>query len=467
MVKKIVFVAGSGGKDLWVGKISQELSKREKIIPHFIATSKKNTDVIHNMGYKLNDIAEIIPFEGWVTPNLPYLSECEKKYSLNIWDLWYVSSVRSKKRQKMSQKKVLGYFQYVFEKTERILKEFSPDYYLCYGAAAFHAIIFREVFRQNNVKVIDLRPSIIPNHFTIFKDLSNIDPGLTRAYLNIKGREISKKERKEAEQFIIKFRNKPLQQDCARKFKRPLSKKLMKYWSYALELIKYRKLPPNLRYFFWPIIQKIYDSIGIFEKPKLNERYILYPLHFQPESTTLIHGKWYVDQASLIENISKSTPITHKIYVKEHPNGYGNRSLQFYKRIKRLQNVRLISPHENTFNLIRGCSLVATITGTTGWEALLFQKPVITFGNRFYNIFDGVKKIEKIEELPQIIQERLDQKNDYEDLLKVVTALFRSSYRGLARYPGSCEDLSLKDENIKLLTEGIIGYFNTLDVHPL
>lgn len=117
--------------------------------------------------------------------------------------------------------------------------------------------------------------------------------------------------------------------------------------------------------------------------------------------------------------------------------------------------------------MIRGCSLVATITGTTGWEALLFQKPVITFGNRFYNVFDGVKKIEKIEELPQLIKERLDKKNDYNDLLKIVTALFRSSYRGLARYPGSCENVSLRDENIKLLTEGIISYTNTLDVHPL
>jgi capsule polysaccharide modification protein KpsS len=36
---------------------------------------------------------------------------------------------------------------------------------------------------------------------------------------------------------------------------------------------------------------------------------------------------------------------------------------------------------------------VATISGTAGWEALFLQKPVLLFGNFFYQYADGVYNI--------------------------------------------------------------------------
>ena len=236
-----------------------------------------------------------------------------------------------------------------------------------------------------------------------------------------------------------------------------MKNKTKRLFSYGLQFLKYRSgagnwLKENLG---WPIKQKYFDKIGIFEKPIEGEKYVFFPLHFQPEATTLIYGKWYVEQATLIENISKSIPTSHKLYIKEHPFGYGNRKKRFYNRIKKLPNVRLIGPHEDNFKLIKNCSLLTTITGTGGWEATLFQIPVITFGNVFYNVCEETTKITNIEQLPEIIRNKLDSRIDYANLINFITAMFCCSYEGLARLPSDCNDHSLEDKNIKLLVAGI------------
>ena len=125
-----------------------------------------------------------------------------------------------------------------------------------------------------------------------------------------------------------------------------------------------------------------------------------------------------------------------------------------------MPNVRLIGPHENNFNMIKNCSLLTTITGSSGWEALLFQKPVITFGNIFYNAFEATKKVEKIDELPQIIKDKLNLKIDYDKLINYVVAIFNSSYEGLTQLPSDCHNHSLKEENIKLIAKGLFDYMD-------
>ncbi|MFX0133222.1 MAG: hypothetical protein ACFFDN_06215 [Candidatus Hodarchaeota archaeon] len=456
--KKILFMTGSGDRDIWMYKVGQKLNQQQDIKCYFIATKEKNLDNLLSLNVPKENIVFLSALKEKSKPNLAYLRECEKKYDLNIWDIWQINAERKKSRSKWNKRKILGYFQYVFKKIEEIVKNIKPDHYLCYGTAGFHAVIINKVLQKNGVKVIELYPATIPGRFRLIDNLSNIESFLEKEYIE----NDNKPEQNLAKKFILNFQTKPQIHDCSKKYIESFIKKIKKYYSYSFQVLKYRQLP-NLNFIFWPIIQKVYDSIGIFEKPKPNEKYVLFPLHYQPEATTLIYGKWYVDQAALVENISKCLPVNYMLYVKEHPFGYGNRKLKFYKRIKRLPNVRLIGPHINNFKLIKNCSLLATITGTSGWEALLLQKPVITFGDVFYNIFEETKQVKKINELPRIIKERLDKKIDFGKLVGFVAAVFKTTYPGLARLPGDCANHSLKDENIKLLARGIIRYINQLE----
>ena len=67
-----------------------------------------------------------------------------------------------------------------------------------------------------------------------------------------------------------------------------------------------------------------------------------------------------------------------------------------------------MAPETNTFELVKSSKLVTTITGTVGWEALLFKKPVIAFGDVYYNKLSFVKKCTEIEKLPILVKEQLD-----------------------------------------------------------
>jgi hypothetical protein len=170
----------------------------------------------------------------------------------------------------------------------------------------------------------------------------------------------------------------------------------------------------------------------LFEAPDLKEKFILYPLHVEPETTVLIQSLFYSDQLALIKQIAMSIPLDCRLYVKEHPAMYGLRDIKDYKRLKQLPNVVLIRYDANTHDLIRNCQLVTTLTGTVGLEALFYNKPVIMFGKTYYSYFDKVFKVKDIRELPVIIKEGLNNyQPDEELLLKFLAALLEGTYEGV------------------------------------
>jgi hypothetical protein len=71
---------------------------------------------------------------------------------------------------------------------------------------------------------------------------------------------------------------------------------------------------------------------------------------------------------------------------------------------------------------------VAAITSTAGWEAVLLKKPVITFGNVFFNVLPMVKKCVILENLPNLVQEQLvDFQYDESALLNLIAAIYKES----------------------------------------
>ncbi len=138
------------------------------------------------------------------------------------------------------------------------------------------------------------------------------------------------------------------------------------------------------------------------------EQFAYYPLHFEPELAMLVLAPRWTDQVNLIKQIAESLPFSFKLYVKEHPAMVGFRTRRYYKELKKIPNVKLIHPNHDSYEIIKDARLITTQTGTAGWEALLLQKPVITFGDVYYNTLPAVKKCTEIERLPDIVQEQLE-----------------------------------------------------------
>lgn len=165
-------------------------------------------------------------------------------------------------------------------------------------------------------------------------------------------------------------------------------------------------------YFFWDHLKRksrfIRGFNDLYDTPVDGEDYAFYPLHFEPEIALMLYAPFFTDQIYVIKQIARSLPLHYKLYVKEHPAMMGYRPRAYYEELKKIPNVKLISPSTPSQTLIKSAKLITVVTGTVGWEALLMGKPVITFGDVFFNKLSMVKQCKTIEELPHIIKHQLE-----------------------------------------------------------
>ena len=129
----------------------------------------------------------------------------------------------------------------------------------------------------------------------------------------------------------------------------------------------------------------------------------------------------------------------------------------YYDKLRRLPNVILINPSEDSHKLIRNADLVIVVVGTVGWEALLYGKPVITLGNVFFNDSRLVRKVRSIRDLKRNISDLLNSyRLDEENLLKYIVALNRGTSKGYFNAP-HCDRNLLSTDNIIDISNAILA----------
>ncbi|MFR0653183.1 hypothetical protein SB719_01080 [Pantoea sp. SIMBA_079] len=164
------------------------------------------------------------------------------------------------------------------------------------------------------------------------------------------------------------------------------------------------------------------------------DRFLLYPMHFHPESSTSILSGTYLNEYEVIKNIAFNLPQGYKLYVKDHVSAWGYPSIKFYNDLKKLPNVNILGPNENTKKLIKYSAGVITLTSTVGYEALLLGRKVFLFGRVFYEDHKNVIKIDNPHNLFNIMNDALIDEHitiDRDYALDFVAACY------LATYPGS------------------------------
>jgi hypothetical protein len=165
-----------------------------------------------------------------------------------------------------------------------------------------------------------------------------------------------------------------------------------------------------------------------YSEPDWQEPFVYFPLHYEPELAILLLSPFYFDQVELIKYIARSVPLDYKIYVKEHPAMISKRARSYYRKLARIPNVKLIHHKTPGAEIMKHAALVTAITGTSGWEASMMGKPVVTFGEVFYNALPFVKRVRNIEELPTVIRQQLFDFNFDETAIRhFVAAVLKES----------------------------------------
>lgn len=169
-----------------------------------------------------------------------------------------------------------------------------------------------------------------------------------------------------------------------------------------------------------------------------DRRYVIYPLHKQPEASVDVTAPEFSNQLATIENIARSLPYNYYLLVKEHSHALGCRGRDFYQQLRKIKNVILIDPYENGYAVLERCDFVTTIASTMGYEAALLGKSVLTFSKVFYGSLPNVMYCPQMDQMGAKIKEcilAIHNNDSHEEMIKFLARLFANSYVGIKGNP--------------------------------
>ena len=220
------------------------------------------------------------------------------------------------------------------------------------------------------------------------------------------------------------------------------------------------------------ILKKYYKSKMI--EPEINSKYLYFPLHFQPERSTTPEGIFFSNQIKAVELLRKILDKSIKIYVKEHPRQFDNygsadirkrssRSIMFYKKIIDLKETYLIDLAYDSKKLIKNSTIIATISGSSGWQGIIHNKPVIVFGKPWYSNYKWCYHIDS-EESGLIAIKNINakindsKKNDLENYLKNIEHELFEAYIGSVYFN---KDVLDYNKIINVFADNLIKYMRS------
>jgi hypothetical protein len=407
---------------------------------------------------------DVLGIEVGSHPDMDYLRDREERYGTSIhrmiWSERHLLEGRT-------YKQMLALTERIFRVVEKAFERFAPDFVFSEDVGCLTSYVHYAVARGLGIPFWRIGSARMPGLLSVYSGGPQ-EWNLTKnALREIRERGLTSEERAAAQAFISRFRERPERPSGMRTRARlpVVDKEDVERLTQLGKRYLTDPRNPTLRSPVRALGQRAIRlarnqasrSLDYFDRPRTGERYVLFPIHFQPEASTLVQAPYYLDQASLIEDISKSLPVGYQVYVKEHVSNRGRRPLAFYKRLREVFGVRLLGPDEDTWTLIRDADAVAVITGTVGWEGLLFGKPVVTFGDVFYNECPLTHRAGHVakDEWNRVFREAIfEHQHDEERLLEFVAAIQRSSRPGFLKNPNTFPQV-MEAENVERIADAL------------
>jgi len=421
-----------------------------------------------------------------------YLNWLEKEYGLpNLWPYLYIDRILMNgqfireypyDRPALSHEEMMRAMQIAAKEIISFLKTEKPDFLVMSVVSSLGSMLLYHIAKKEGVKTFIIRPSRLSSDYYIASENYTGFSWAEKIFAELQSEKRVSPKKQEATSILEKFRNRPA--PFIKDF-HPSEKSINKLKQFGF--LSPQKLISNIRWFIklnltyflkrkrdytdeipwysiWDKIKrkcrKIRGYNSLYSKPDFSEKFAFYPLQLQPEISTMLLAPLYTDQITNIRHIARSLPIEFKLYVKEHFNMFGFRPRSFYKELLKIPNVKLIDPAVPGFNLIQNAKLILVLTATTGWEAIFLKKPVITFGEIFYNALSMVKRCHSFEELPYAVRDRLENfKHNEEELVNFISAMLEDSVHvdiyTLWEKDMSDERRAKEDIGLKMIAENI------------
>ena len=371
-------------------------------------------------------------------PDTKYLKLIEKKHKIDLSLLASNERFFNKwnKYYKFSSDEKLLILEQECKLFEKILDEVQPDFLITAQTTLHHNHLFYEICKARGIKVLMIRSSFFMGKHIISSEFDSIDNTQINGKFHFNS--------------LVDIQNYLKKYDSTNKVKLELENWLASKTDYLKAILKFlvssnTNVKTHYTYYgrskfavlkgtIFSIIKKRFRESfinkNLIRDIKNKKPLIYFPLQVEPERSLLIQAPNYTNQIEVITNIVKSLPAGYELYVKEHPANVFRewRSVDDYKKIMKLPNVKLIHPSVKSEDLIIKSSLVITISSTSGLEAAFHNKPSIIFADLDYSILPSVHKIKAIDELPYAIKTSLKKEVKSSDLNYYINLIEENSF---------------------------------------
>ena len=407
-------------------------------------------------------------------PDTKYLKLIEKKHKIDLSLLASNERFFNKwnKYYKFSSDEKLLILEQECKLFEKILDEVQPDFLITAQTTLHHNHLFYEICKARGIKVLMIRPSFFVGKHIISSEFDSIDNTQINGKFHFNS--------------LVDIQNYLKKYDSTNKVKLELENLFASKTDFLKAILKFlvssnTNVKTHYTYYgrskfavlkgtiFSTIKKRFRESFinkNLIRDIKNKKPLIYFPLQVEPERSLLIQAPNYTNQIEVITNIVKSLPAGYELYVKEHPANVFRewRSVDDYKKIMKLPNVKLIHPSVKSEDLIIKSSLVITISSTSGLEAAFHNKPSIIFADLDYSILPSVHKIKDIDELPYAIKTSLKKEVKSSDLSYYINLIEENSFEldfdsidsdfdSNFHYGGFLADVEIPIEKMRLFLE--------------
>ena len=366
--------------------------------------------------------------------DLEYLSTFEKKYNIDLWKLAINERLfyRFFDFHKFTRDEILSIDEDACRLFVSVLDEVKPDYIITKEPVLHHLEIFYELCRARGIKVLMLSIPKIGFRCMISDQSQRISNSI-----KLDGSQSKNRSLEELKLFLDT--HSPYKQiknfDIRKKFLNEM--KILNNFNHMdsdnnytnFGRTKFKVFVHSLKSLLKEKYRRSFMDKNLVKSIDFDSKFVYFPLGVDSGKEILISAPFFTNQIEVIRHIAKSLPIGYVLYVKEHPSQANRnwRSISDYKEIMNIPNVRLFHPSFPSVELYKKCSTVITINGSSGFEASLYGKPTIIFGDMGYSIMPSVIKIKDFENLSETLRETLLKKVDPLDVDRYISLLEENS----------------------------------------
>lgn len=195
----------------------------------------------------------------------------------------------------------------------------------------------------------------------------------------------------------------------------------------------------------WNALFHNYDTMDVIE----NKRFVFFPMHLEPEATLSYFVDENYEQTSIVQLLACSIKQNQILVVKEHPQQQGALLSKTYRDLrKRYSNVVFLPSYISSFDLLKRCDAVVTLTSTAAWEGVVLGKPVFVLGKIFYDQCPGVNRIENLKQLKQELRKEVYLYPEKENVQRFAAQM-------ICRFHTGCPSPSYEEDTIEDFTKAI------------